>query len=217
MKIHRNIAQGTPEWLALRLGRPTASCFDKIVTPAKGELSKSSRAYAQQLVAEVILGEPIEAPIGNLHWVAWGKEHEPQAVQQYSFSMDVEVEEVGFITSDDGRVGCSPDRLIVGQKGCLEVKSPAPQTHVGYLIDGPGLEYKCQLQGQLLVGEFDFVDFYSFHPTMAPALHRVGRDEPYIAKLAAALREFCDVRDAMLAVARNSGCLEARAALRQAA
>ena len=209
MIIHRDIEQGTPAWLAIRLGLPTASCFDKIITPAKGDMSKSARGYAQQLVAETLMGEPIEDDIGNLAWVARGKLLEPQATQQYSFTTDVELETVGFITTDCGRIGCSPDRLLVGQNGCLEIKVPAPKTHIAYLTDGPGLDYKCQLQGLLGVGEFEFCDFYSFHPQLPPALIRVQRDEPYIAKMRSALAEFLDMRDAMLVQARAAGFFEA--------
>ena len=200
--------QGTPEWVTARLGLPTASCFDRIITPAKGELSKSSRAYAQQLVAEMLMGEPIEPPLGNLEWVARGKLLEPLAVRQFEFTLDVETTAVGFITTDCGGIGCSPDRIMVGQNGCLEVKCPSPQVHIGYLTDGPGLDYKCQLQGILAVGEFEFLSFYSYHDRLPAALLRVERDEPFITKMNAALREFLAMRDDILAKVRASGFFE---------
>jgi hypothetical protein len=203
--IRYDMEQYSPEWWAVRLGLPTASCFDKIVTPAKGELSKSARAYAQYLVAETLFGEPLEPERPDPYWIAWGKLHEPMAAEHYDLTTGTVTEKVGFITTDDGRVGCSPDRMIIGQRGCVEIKCPAPQTHVGYLIDGPGLDYKCQLQGQMAVGELAFVDFFSFHPRMPPALHRIERDEPYIAKMSEALRQFLAIRDEMLAKALESG------------
>ena len=203
--IYRDIEQGTPEWWAVRLGIPTASCFDKIITPAKGELSKSSRAYAQHLVAETIFGEPLEPERPDPYWIAWGKLHEPMAADHYALATGTEIEKVGFITTDDGRIGCSPDRLIVGGRGAVEIKCPAPQTHMGYLIDGPGLDYRCQLQGQMAVAELEFVDFYSFHPRMDAALVRVTRDEPYILKMGVALAEFLAMRDQMLAKVKAAG------------
>lgn len=217
MIIYRDIEQGTPEWWAVRLGVPTASCFDKIVTPAKGELSKSARAYAQYLVAETLLRQPLEPERPDPYWIAWGKLHEPMAAQQYAFTTDTEIETVGFVTTDDGRVGCSPDRLIIGQRGAVEIKCPAPQTHLGYLIDGPGLDYKCQFQGQMAVAELAFVDFYSFHPSLPPALIRIERDEAFINKLSAALTEFLDMRDSMLAKAKASGFFETQTTIREAA
>lgn len=215
--IYRDIEQGTPEWWAVRLGIPTASCFDKIVTPAKGELSKSSRAYAQYLVAETLLREPLEPERPDPYWIAWGKLHEPMAAQQYAFTTDTEIETVGFVTTDDGRVGCSPDRLIIGERGAVEIKCPAPQTHMGYLIDGPGLDYKCQFQGQMAVAELAFVDFYSFHPLLPPVLIRIERDEPFITKMSAALIEFLAIRDEILAKARASGFFEAQTTILEAA
>ena len=38
------VEQGSNEWIAARLGLPTASNFDKIITPG-GKLSTSSRKY----------------------------------------------------------------------------------------------------------------------------------------------------------------------------
>ena len=207
--IRHHVEQGTSEWLAARLGIPTASQFHRIITPAKGDLSKQARKYAQELVAETLLGEPLDSAIDSLQWVARGKLLEPQAVRLYEYTTDRETAPAGFITSDDGRWGCSPDRLIEGAAGGLEIKCTAPQTHMGYLIDGVSEEYRPQVQGQLLIAELDWVDLYAFHPTLPPVLIRTARDEPYIAKLRSALTEFCDIRDAMLAQATARGAFNA--------
>jgi hypothetical protein len=205
-------AQGSPEWLAARLGIPTSSEFHRIITPAKGELSKQANKYAYALVAEILLGQPLESSIGNLDWIMRGKLLEPQAVQQYEFSTDTETSAVGFVTTDCGRLGCSPDRLVIGQRGGVEIKCTAPQTHVGFLVDGPGDDYKPQVQGQLAIAELDFVDLYAFHPTLPPVQIRTHRDEPYIARMSAALAAFLDMRDAMLVKARASGFFAEQAA-----
>jgi hypothetical protein len=201
--------QGSDEWLAARLGIPTSSEFHRIITAVKGDLSKSARKYAHQLVAETLLGEPVESSIGNMEWVVRGKLLEPQAIQQYEFTTDVDTTVVGFVTTDCGRLGCSPDRLIVGARGGLEIKCTAPATHMGLLIDGPGEDYKQQVQGQLAIAELEWVDLYAYHPSLPPVLIRTVRDEPYIAKMRVALSEFLDMRDEMLAQARASGFFEA--------
>jgi hypothetical protein len=203
-----DVQQGTEAWLKARLGIPTSSEFHKIITAVKGDLSKQARKYAHQLVAETLLGEPLDNDIGNLEWIMRGKLLEPQAVQQYEFTTDTETRPVGFITTDCGRLGCSPDRLIIGQRGGLEIKCTAPATHMGFLIDGPGDDYRQQVQGQLAIAELEYVDLYAFHPSLPPAQIRTHRDEPYIAKMQAALTEFLDMRDAMLATARKSGCFD---------
>jgi hypothetical protein len=192
MKIYADIQQGSDAWIHLRLGIPTASNFHKIVTPKKCELSKEAVNYALRLCAERLLNATSESSIEN-PWMERGKELEPMAVQQYEFQFDVVTFPVGFITTDDGSIGCSPDRLVLGdEKIALEVKCPAPHVHLGYLLNGTTDDYKPQVQGQIYVAELDRGELYSFHPQMPPALIQNTRDDEYVKKLAAALRAFND-------------------------
>ena len=82
---------------------------------------------------------------------------------------------------------------------------------MGLLIDGPGDEFKPQVMGNLAGCELDYWDLYGFHPDLPEAKIRTYRDEPYIARMGAALREFLDIRDAMLVKARASGFFAERA------
>src|SRR5665213_3178043 len=155
MIIH-DVKQGTDEWLRLRLGIPTASRFGEIITTGgkKGVPGDSSSApkYMHHLLAERITGQPIEG--FKSQYMERGSMLEERAVAAYELDHDCETEKVGFVASDDGRIGCSPDRFIVGQdRGMLECKAPAPHTHVAYLLSATGAEteYKIQLQGQLWV------------------------------------------------------------------
>lgn len=200
-----DVIQNTPEWEAARLGIPTASEFRRIITAVKGDLSKSCREYAAGLVAETLLGKSLEKPPGNLWAAERGKLLEPLAIQQYSFTNDVEVRRVGLVTTDDGRIGCSPDGLIVGAKGGLEVKCTLDEKHMSIFFDGPGDDYKQQVQASLAIAELDWWDLYAYHPELPPRTIRTYRDEPYIAKMGAALTEFLAIRDEMLARARASG------------
>jgi hypothetical protein len=202
--IEHNVVQGEPAWFALRIGIPTASEFKKIITPAKAELSKQARGYAFKLVAETLLNRSLD-DLEGLEWITRGRELEPTAVRAYEFAEGIKTRPVGFITTDDGKIGASPDRMLIGVAGGLEIKVPAPATHVGYLIDGFGDDYRPQVQGQMMVCELDFVDRYSYSPEMPFVRDRTPRDEPYIAKLAAALREFCDMKDTMLEKAKAAG------------
>jgi hypothetical protein len=205
MIVRTDFQQGSAEWYAARLGIPTSSNFDKIITPAKGDFSKSARGYAMYLVAETMLGQTLES-LDHIEWIARGKELEPQAARVYQALNDLDdadMRAVGFVTTDDGMVGASPDRLVLD--GGLEIKCPAPHTHIGYLLDGPNDAYRPQVQGQLYVAELEWVDFFSWHPAMPPARVRFYRDEPYIQKLQSALVEFTDLRLSLLARARASG------------
>jgi hypothetical protein len=161
--------------------------------------------YLYRLVAERLLHDTMDDQIGYVNWVEWGKSQEGNAVAQFEFTNEVVVEPGGFVTTDDGRLGASPDRIIKGGRDGMEVKCPAPWTQVEYLLDGPGDDYRPQVQGHLLVGEFEAVHFYAWHPQM-PSFHRVTLpDRNYIANLAGALNAFCDALDIMTQRARALG------------
>jgi len=203
-----NCEQGSADWYFARLGIPTASCFDQIVTPAKGQLSKSSIKYAYRLICERLLKSPTETIEGQ-RWMERGQELEPLAVRQYQFVQEVETYPVGFITTDDGSIGASPDRLVKGKAICLEIKCPAPHTHLAYLLDGRGDAYRPQVQGQLYVAELERADFYSFHPRMPQCLVQTHRDEPYIKLLSAALDAFNEQLLDLTERARRLGVFQA--------
>lgn len=172
MIIHR-AQQGTAEWYAARLGRPTASQFHKIITPGgKPATGKQVREYMCRLIAETLLNETTDDQLGHVEWVQRGKENEPLAAAAFQSVNDLELEDGGFVTTDDNRIGCSPDRLIVGRNEALEIKCPAPWTQIGYLLDGPGDNYKPQVQGQLMIGEWDAVHFYTWEK-QCPSFYRV--------------------------------------------
>lgn len=204
MKI-LDVVQGSDAWIAARLGRPTASEFHNIITPAKGEFSKSANKYAHGLVVETLLRRPLETKPANIWAMERGKALEPMAREHYSLAADVEVRKVGLVTTDDGRIGASPDSLIVGASGGLEIKCCLDANHMGLFIDGPGDDYKPQVQGSLLVCELEWWDLYGYHPDLPPITIRTYRDESYLAKMGAALAKFLDIRDEMLARAQASG------------
>jgi hypothetical protein len=189
VKIH-NVEQLSPEWHRLRLSIPTTSEFKRIVTPT-GKLSAQATGYLHRLLAEWILGRELDEDALETKWMERGRALEPEAVASYEFETERITETVGFITSDDGLIGCSPDRLIVGEPGLLEIKCPAPQTHVGYMLRRTvDKDYWPQIMGQLYVTGREWVDIQSYHPGLPSVIIRVARDEEYIAKLADALRDF---------------------------
>ena len=65
-----------------------------------------------------------------------------------------------------------------------------------------------------MVGEFEFIDRYSYHPKFVPVLDRNPRDEPFIKILRDALERFCDEKDEIERKVRASGFFEDPAALR---
>lgn len=196
MIIHQ-VSQGTTEWLSLRKGIPTASCFDKIVTPGgKDGIPKASSqcdAYMYHLLAERVLGAPIDG--FKSQWMERGNQFEARAVASYELANECDTGKIGFVTTDDGLIGCSPDRFIDGcPEGMLEAKAPSPAVHVSYLMaaTGAGKEYKIQLQAELWVCEREWVDIISYCPGMPDAVFRAHRDEPFIKEMAVHIRMFSE-------------------------
>ncbi len=181
--------QGSDEWHRLRLGIPTASCFDRIITTKKAEPSAQAGAYMMDLLAELVLGRPIEKV--STSWMQRGNELEAEAVSYYEFQTDSETMPVGFVTNDAGTIGASPDRLVTKDL-LLEAKCPSPGEHLAYVLGKSGVdaEYRVQLQGQLYITEAKTVDIISYHPHMPHAIVRVERDEEFIKKLSAELDKF---------------------------
>jgi len=202
------VTQGSAEWGALRAGIPTSSEFHRILTPT-GKASTSAEGYLHGLLAERMLGRPLQEHITL--WMQRGTALEADAVQYYELQADCDTERVGFLTTDDGRIGASPDRLV-GAEGLLEIKVPREAVHVGYLLKKPvSMEYYPQIQGQLWVSGRAWVDVLSFHPELPPALIRVERDEPYIAQLAAAVTTFSDYLERTAAELEERGWIKPRA------
>ena len=182
-----NIEQGTEEWLNTRRGVVTGSRFKDVVTPSKGDLSKSSVSYMHELVAER-MGVTVHF-FQNEH-MKRGNELEGQARTAYEFIKDCKVEEVGFCLADDKLVGVSPDGFV-GEEGGLEIKCPKETTHISYLAKGelPSI-YKPLVQGSMWVTGRKWWDFMSYHPDLPPLIIRIPRDEEYIKKMELGITKF---------------------------
>lgn len=173
-----NVEQGGEEWVKHRLGIPTGSQFDRIMTPKKMQLSASADGFIAELIGEALSPYlPERAETFTSRAIEWGRQTEEEARKYYAMERDATVTNGGFCTTDDGRLGCSPDGLV-GDDGCLEIKCPQPGTHVQYLIDG-GLpdSYKCQVHGHLVVTGRKWCDFLSYSIGLPPFLIRVEPDE----------------------------------------
>lgn len=184
--------QYSPAWWEARCGIPTASSFDRIITPVRGKLSEQCDDYIAELIGDRVCLTPNafteRGRMGTPEMEA-GRIAEPEARKFYSMIREVDVDQVGFVISACGRFGCSPDGLV-GEDGALELKCPLLKTQAGYLLKG-GLppEYKPQVHGQLIVTGRAWIDFLSYAPGLDPLLVRVEPDE-YTAKLRNALEAF---------------------------
>lgn len=187
--IIADVVQGTPEWQAVRLGIPTASNFDKIIT-VKGEPSKQREKLMYQLAAERVTGVKEETYQNGA--MQRGILLEDDARTAYEFITDNTVERTGVCFKDKKKLfGCSPDGLV-GQDGLLEIKCPTSAIHVGYLLGGVlPTDYFQQTQGQLFVTGREWLDFFSYYPGLPPMLVRVTPDAKFSVALRSALDIFC--------------------------
>jgi len=133
MKIH-DVKQGTAEWLACRAGIPTASELDSLVSPTgKIRTGETPHTYLCRKLAERWQGFPLPSFSGGV--MEQGAILESEALPYFQLTRGVAVERIGFITTDDGSFGCSPDGLLPDGSG-LEIKCPQPPNHLRWLLAG---------------------------------------------------------------------------------
>jgi len=202
MKIWPNLLQGSEAWLSARVGKLTASNASKIIT-AGGKLSTQRTAYMDELISDCFCPGQ-NAWQGNSN-TDRGTAMEPLARAAFESRLMLEVEEVGFITREDGVIGCSPDGLISRDgrhvEG-LEIKCPLPKTHLRYLLEGTLPDtYKPQVHFSMMVTGLPW-HFFSYCPGMKP-LHLFIEPDAYTVKLEAMVEEFVSEYSAMWTLAKS--------------
>ena len=178
MIIHKDIIQGSQEWLNLRAGLPTGSNAKKLVS-STGQLSKSLTEYAVELAGDMFAGEPLDSFDGNA-WTDRGTELEDSARSMYELINDCEVVEIGFITDDDIKFGASPDGLI-NDDGMVEFKCLKATNHIKAIMyhkknHKAPTDYISQVQMQLFVTGRKWCDLMFFHPSLPELIIRIEPD-----------------------------------------
>lgn len=184
--IALDVEQGSTPWMDARLGIPTASCYDQLMTPKSMKPSTSRFGYRNRLLAEWLLGYAVDW--GGNGWTERGQSMEAEARAWYEFERDVEVQAAGFVLRDDEQTGGSPDGLV-GEDGGVEIKCPALHTHIGYLI-GDDPDYAHQVQGYMYLTGRAWWDVVSYSPILPKSIVRVERDEEHIAAFTKILDDF---------------------------
>lgn len=171
--------------------------MDALVSPlGKIRTGDGIDTYLKKKLAEVWTGGPLASL--NVFDVEQGVILEEMARPAFTLDTGLEVEEVGFITTDDERVGCSPDGVIGGKFG-LEIKCPKLETHIGYLLEGElPKDYLLQVQGSLYVSGFSKWYFYSFRRNMPPLILEVEPDPKIQSAIHQAVNEFLERLDEAL-------------------
>jgi putative phage-type endonuclease len=196
------VEQGTEAWLALRLGKVTASRVADVIAKTKTGYGASRSNYMAELICERLTGRGADRFTNAA--MAWGTEKEPDARRLYEFLKDVEVAQVGFVYHPSiADSGASPDGLV-GDNGLIEIKCPNSATHIEALLSGsvPG-KYVTQMQWQMACTGRIYCDFVSFDPRLPAEMQvfiaTVERDAEFIAKAEGEVTAFLAEMDAKIA------------------
>jgi len=174
---HRDLMQGTDEWLAARCGLITASEMKLLLTPTlKTARNEKTRAHIYELTAQRITRYTEPTFIGDD--MLRGMADEVLARDLYSQHYG-EVEECGFITNDRWgfTLGYSPDGLV-GLDGLIEVKSRRQKYQVETIMSGEvPVDYILQCQTGIMTAERQWLDFISYSGGLPMVTIRVHPDD----------------------------------------
>jgi len=129
-EIIRDIEQGSPEWLLLRLGSVGGTGINSVLAKGQG---KSRKTYLYKLAGEILTGQ--QSNEYHAKQFDRGHEWEPVARSWYEFTYDVEVEQVAMIRSPGIRRHHSPDGLV-GEDGGIEIKTREPHIYLELVETG---------------------------------------------------------------------------------
>lgn len=183
MVIHRDVKQGTDEWLELKQLKLSASSATAIGANGAGLKTLVNTLILNRINPDIerFYGKDMER----------GDDLEPIARLKYELEYGCVVEEVGFITNCEYS-GYSPDGLIEidGRlnegPGLLEIKARNDAKHLALLQGGPVESgVRNQMQFGLKVTKRKWCDFVSYNPNFKQSLFvkRFYVDEKYQEKL----------------------------------
>lgn len=180
--------QRSEEWLKARLGKWTASFFDKAITTT-GKRSASSEDVNNRLVAELIIGRTDDTFQSDA--MLRGAELEDEALRFINFTHGYNFKKIGFIDSGLG-YGCSLDGNDANLDIGLEMKVPSLHTHLKYLAGGVlPKDYKAQVQGAMMITGRKHHVFMSYHPEIRPFVIVVERDDEFINEMKKIIESCC--------------------------
>jgi hypothetical protein len=203
----KNGGDPTVEWMLARVGIVTASEMDNLITPeGKMRTGDTPKTYMYKKIAERWIGGGLAS--FNSFSMEQGQILEEKALPYAAVKYDLDIQQVGFITTNDGMVGCSPDGLIGfdanwlkdsptpyntmrGGESGIEIKCPELHTHIKYLLAGElPKDYVAQVQGSMYVTGCPTWHFLSYRRNMPPLHLVIERDEKFQANLKTALDSF---------------------------
>lgn len=181
-----DVPQRSEEWFALRKDRLTTSTFSTALGFWKG--SRRAELWHDKVFAsDTQIVESVQRNAMN-----WGVLNEAVAVENYTKITGREVTSMGFAVHSKKSydwLGASPDGVL--GTGILEVKCPynkgKPETGLPWKT--MPFYYMPQVQGQMEIMDFEWVDLYCWTPN-GSTIFRVVRSREYWDIIHGILREF---------------------------
>lgn len=202
--------QGSPEWLALRAGVITASDFAKAKAKLErkgkhgnaGDPTEAALDLAFQKAIERISKVPLDESFQTWQ-MKRGHQLEPFARMAHEKRLegrggaleDMMVMPAGFMTTPDGRFGCSVDGLV-GAHGGAEYKCLVSAKRLRRVILLNDIsEFEDQVHGCMWISGRSWWHFGLYCPALAPVglefqMTEVQRDDDAIEELETALLGF---------------------------
>lgn len=190
-----DLVQGSPEWLAARVGSLGASRVADALAKTKTGWGASRSNLMAALICERLTGQPQDTFTNAA--MEWGTAQEPQARLAYEFQNSVDVSQVGLVKHPTiTGTHASPDGLI-DDDGLLEIKAPNTSTHIETLLgESIAGKYITQMQWQMACTGRNWCDFCSYDPRlpvdMQLFIQRVNRDTSLIVDIEVEVRRFLD-------------------------
>jgi hypothetical protein len=201
---------------------PKAASVQKALNGEKpGEYSDATKNYAFRLAVERIAGTALDDSDFETWAMRRGKELEEDCRLRHEADIGEIVDVVSFISTDDGKFGCSADGLISLDGGGEYKCFIAPDKLRPIIIEDDWGDIQDQGQGCMWITGRKWFDFCLYCPALAPVgmdfvRKRVYRDDDYIEALEQDLVAFDryveQCREQVIEAARQRGVLPEQAA-----
>lgn len=189
---------------------PTSATIQKALAGEQiGEWSDAAKNYAFRLACERIAGEPLVDDAFETYAMRRGKELEEECRKRHEADINAIVDLAAFVTTEDGKFGCSADALV-GAKGGAEYKAfYSPEKVRPVLFEDDWGDVADQVQGCIWLYGAEWWDQCLYFPALQSigkdfTRRRVLRDNNYIDGLERDLLEFdalvCEIETKLRAV-----------------
>ena len=163
------IEQGSKDWLKLRNLKLTASNAAVIATAGKG-----LETLIKEMLAKYYSSGNFEEYSNSYknEQMTRGNEYEQMSRMVYELETGYKVKEVGFIERSP-YIGASPDGLIEDEQGLVEFKNHSDKVFLELVLtDKIDPKYIAQMQYQLWVTEYKWVDYFGYNPNFSPNFYK---------------------------------------------